>query len=187
MYSGGSLWAVRGLGRLLSSVRFIVNRKWLRKSCASSSGLLPSSLPTGALWWLSGGLMGPLKLTPVSVRSRTFRVQKRLRWEQTESVMAEWRQGFKSKVYDEKMRWIQWITANCLWRTPLLKDNRLLLGTMRKLLCPCRSCSLVLRAGLCCPMCCADMFGDVTKTLLGPPLSPRQEVKSIHNLPLHSV
>lgn len=65
MYSGGSSWAARGLGWGLSSVRFIVDRKWLRKSCASSSGLSP-------LRWSSRDLMGLLRLKPVNVRSRTF-------------------------------------------------------------------------------------------------------------------
>lgn len=73
MYSGGSLPPARGLAWGLGSVRFIVDRKWLRRSWASSSGLSPRPLPTDAPLRFSGGLMGPLRLRPVHVRSRTFR------------------------------------------------------------------------------------------------------------------
>ncbi|TNN81219.1 hypothetical protein EYF80_008553 [Liparis tanakae] len=93
MYSGGSLRAATGLVWGLSSVRFIVDRNWLRKSCASSSGLSPTSRPTDTLRWLSGDLMGLLKLQPVNIRSRTLRLRTNPRLEKTEMVMVEWRKG----------------------------------------------------------------------------------------------
>lgn len=77
----------RGLAWGLGSVRFIVDRKWLRRSWASSSGLSPAPLPTGTPLRFSGGLMGPLRLRPVHVRSRTFTGLRNPRLEGTEAVM----------------------------------------------------------------------------------------------------
>ena len=110
MYSGGSLRAASSLGWGLSSVRFSVDRNWLRKSCASRSGLSPTSLPTDALWWFSGVLMGLLKLKPVNTRSRTFRDRTNPWLEKTEAYMVEWRKGLDPKnwVSDEEMWSILW-------------------------------------------------------------------------------
>lgn len=87
MYSGGSLPPARCLAWGLGSVRFIVDRKWLRRSWASSSGLSPAALPTDAPPRFSGGLTGLLRLRPVHVRSRTFRGHRSPRLEGTEAVM----------------------------------------------------------------------------------------------------
>lgn len=113
MYSGGSLRTAWGLGCGLNSVRFIVDRKWLRKSCASSSGLSP--LPAEALWWFSGGLMGLLKLKPVNVSSRTFRERITPRLVKTETVMVVWREGLNPKSIrrEDVVAPLLWIPANC--------------------------------------------------------------------------
>lgn len=91
MYSGGSL--ARGRGRGLCSVTFSVDRNWLRKSCASSSRLSRISLPTVALWRLSGDLRGLLKLKPVNVRRRTLKERINQELEKTAKVMVELRKG----------------------------------------------------------------------------------------------
>lgn len=86
MYSVGSLWwAARGPCWGLRSVRFMVDRKWLRKSRASSRGF-----SAAGLW----GLMGLHELTHASVSSSGT---SSLRMEQMERLMAEGRSGAKAQ------------------------------------------------------------------------------------------
>lgn len=131
MYSGGSSRAAGGPCWGLRSVRFMVDRKWLRKSRASSR-----ESSAAGVWGLRG--LHVLKHTSVGSRTSSRRM------EQTDTLMAERRsveKGARSKRREDTVE------------TPRVSVGGLSCGAGQVAavggFCSCWSGGLLMRAGLC--------------------------------------